>query len=148
MNKTLTIIDDVLTTEESQNIVHDLVAAYPEIIEKNLHLKIDDRFKFLDYIPNLYIPDLKHQIGRYVVTMNTQGWYAGDAWHSDGADNELTFLLYLSGDNSAGGDLLTEDSTSPFKLNSLFIFNSSVSHYVTPYSSNVPRIAFKWRYTM
>jgi hypothetical protein len=74
------------------------------------------------------------------------GWYPGEEWHTDGTEDELTFLMYISGDNTQGGDFYTKTSTNKFELNSLFVLNSSILHCVTPYDSKIPRIAFKWRY--
>ena len=140
------IIQNVISSEDAQTIVSDLVKLYPDLARENLHCTVDDSFQYLDYIPNLYVPNLKHQIGRYAVSMNKHGWYPGIEWHSDGTEDELSMLLYISGDNSHGGDFLTKESVNKFELYSLFILNSSIVHCVTPYSCNVPRIAFKWRY--
>lgn len=140
------IIQDAVTSSDAETITADLIKLYPELVEQNLHLPVSDSFQYLDYIPNLYVPNLAHQIGRYAVSMGKEGWYPGVEWHTDGTDDEITMLLYVSGDNTHGGDFLTEDSSNKFELNSLFILNSSVSHAVTPYVHDVPRIAFKWRY--
>ena len=143
---TVEIIRDVISEKESAIIVADLLDFAPEIATNSLHLDLEDGFQYLDYLPNIHIPDLGYLIGRYAVTMNGQGWYPGDTWHTDGTADEVSVLLYLSGDNSQGGDFLTRTSHNQFELNSLFVFDSSVEHYVTPYTSSVPRIAFKWRY--
>jgi len=142
----INIIPDVISAAESQSIAEDLLQRHPNISQENLHLTLDDEFRYLDYIPNLYVTNLKHQIGRYAVTMCGAGWYPGEKWHTDGTDDELTFLLYLSGDNNCGGEFHTTHSKNKFELNSLFVLNSSVLHYVTPYHGTIPRIAFKWRY--
>ena len=140
------IISNVISSAESQSIAEDLILRHPNIVQENLHLTLSDEFRYLDYIPNLYVPDLKHQIGRYAVTMCGTGWYPGEKWHTDGSDDELTFLLYLSGDNACGGEFHTTKSKNKFELNSLFVLNSSILHCVTPYAGKIPRIAFKWRY--
>lgn len=143
---TFEIIPNVISQQESAVIVADLLDFDPEIATKSLHLELDDSFQYLDYLPNIHVPNLDHLIGRYAVTMNGAGWYPGDTWHTDGTSDEVSVLLYLSGDNSQGGDFLTRTSHNQFQLNSLFVFDSSVEHYVTPYTSSQPRIAFKWRY--
>ena len=143
---TVKIVHNVLTTDECKIIVNDLTDAHPEITKQNLHLQLDDRFGYLDYIPSLYIDNLGHQIGRYCVTMCSTGWYAGDAWHVDGTADELTLLLYLTGEPQGGGQFCTQESVHNFEPGALFVLNSSVSHYVAPYAGATPRLAFKWRY--
>lgn len=143
---TVRIIPNAVTSEESKLIIKDLLDLHPEIAQSSHHLELSDAFGYLDYIPAIHIENLDRLIGRYAVSVIGQGWYAGDQWHEDGSKDEVTALLYLQGDNLCGGDLLTETTNNQFELNSLFVFNSSVSHYVTPYTSDLPRIAFKWRY--
>jgi hypothetical protein len=143
---TVEIQHNVLTAEECKTIVQDLVCAHPGIVLENLHLVLDDRFGYLDYIPGLYVDNLGHQIGRYCVSMSASGWYPGIAWHTDGTRDEVSILLYLSGDPDQGGQFCTENSTHNFEPGALFVLDSSENHYVTPYSGATPRLAFKWRY--
>ncbi len=145
---TVEIRHNVLTVEECKTIAKDLVEAHPNVVLENLHLILDSRFGYLDYIPGLYVPNLGHLIGRYCVTMCAPGWYPGDSWHTDGTPDEVSILLYLTGEPAQGGQFCTENSTHDFEPGALFVLNSSVNHYVTAYTGAAPRLAFKWRYKL
>lgn len=147
--KCMKIIYNILDKKENKQIVNDLINSYPELLKKNCHISLNDKFKYLDIYPNFNIDNIKSLICRYVISTNYKdklNEYAGIHWHNDGDDDEISALLYLNGDNNKGGELQIKDKSLQFKINSMFIFNSSITHKVNPYYGNGTRIALKWRF--
>lgn len=143
------IIYNILSENENKDIVNNLIKKYPELLNKNCHISLDSEFAYLDSLPNLHIDNIKSQICRYVISTNSKdklNEYAGTNWHKDGDEDEISVLLYLNGDNSKGGEFELKDRSLQFKINSMFILNSSINHKVKPYYGNETRIALKWRF--
>ncbi len=147
--KCMKIIYNILDKKENKQIVNDLINSYPELLKENCHISLNDKFKYLDIYPNFNIDNIKSLICRYVISTNSKdnlNEYAGIHWHNDGDNDEISVLLYLNGDNNKGGELQFKKESLQFKINSMFIFNSSIEHKVKPYYGNETRIALKWRF--
>jgi len=143
------IIDNILSEKENKDILNSLVKRYPELLIKNCHISLDNQFSYLDILPKLYIDNVISQICHYVIATNSNdklNEYAGINWHKDGNEKQISVLLYLNGDNSKGGEFQLKDRLIQFKVNSMFILNSSIDHRVKAYYGESTRIALKWRF--
>jgi len=144
------IIYNILSNIENKKIIKHLIKQYPKLLNENCEISLNDEFAYLDSIPNFHIDNIKSQICRYVISTNFKDKlheYAGIHWHKDeDVDDEISVLLYLNGDNSKGGEFQLEDKSIQFKINSMFVFDSSINHKVKPYYGNETRIALKWRF--
>ena len=143
------IVYNIIDKKENKQILNDLINSYPQLLKENCHISLNDKFKYLDIYPNLNIDNIKSLICRYVISTNSKdklNEYAGIHWHNDGDEDEISALLYLNGDNNKGGELQLKDKSLQFEINSMFIFNSSITHKVNSYYGNETRIALKWRF--
>ncbi len=143
------IIDNIINEKENETITNALYKKYFNFYEKNCHLNLDDNFKYLDNLPKFYIDNIKNVLGRYFIITNSKdelNEYAGIHWHRDGEKNELSVLLYLTGDFNKGGELMFKKKSMKFKINSMFVFNSFILHKVNKYYGDNIRLAIKWRF--
>lgn len=145
------VITDVIDDNECQNIIQELMQEYPILTEKSDDFKVSDKFAYLDYIAISYIDQEVSQISSSRLVLCCHSWdtinqYAGWHWHTDGDDDKITAVLYLQGNENAGGELEFRDKLIPFRPKSLTIFDSSVEHRVTVYRGELTRLAIRWTF--
>ena len=138
---------NVITKAENDYIQAHLKSVYPELYENNCDINLDESFSYIDSIPLQYINNVKSVNARCAISNNGGNKFAGYEWHADTEDqDEVSVLLYLSGDNTAGGELQVGEELIPFKCNSLLIMNSLTKHKALPYKGKETRLAVKWKF--
>ena len=142
------IIHDIITDDDIKFIMNIIVEKYPQLLNSNNHIETNDEsLSFITIIPKTYIQNLGEPLCLVLLSMiDDQSDYAGKEWHVDGNEDETSVILYLNGNNTCGGEFLTEDVTYKFQVGSMIVIPSNKLHKVQPYNSNVPRIAIKWKF--
>jgi hypothetical protein len=142
------IIHDIITGDDVKIIMDMIVEKYPRLLNSNNHIETNDEsLNFITMIPKTYIQNLGEPLCLVLLsTINGQSDYAGREWHVDGDKGETSVILYLSGDNTCGGEFLTEEVTYKFQVGSMIVIPSDKLHKVQPYNSSIPRIAIKWKF--
>jgi hypothetical protein len=142
------IIHDIITDNDVKVIMDMIVEKYPQLLNSNNHIETNDEsLNFITMIPKTYIQNLGEPLCLVLLsTINDQSDYAGREWHVDGDEDETSVILYLNGDNTCGGEFLTEEVTYKFQVGSMIVLPSNKLHKVQPYNSHIPRIAIKWKF--